>query len=242
MSSAAYAYASAGNQANSTSTSTLSAAMPAGGGAASIAAGDVIFLLAKSQTESATSTHSVPAGYGELGSIVRSDAGSGFARRYGAIQLWWKVAGVSEPSASVTLNSPGSGYDWTVQAYTYRAIGGSPLAKIVAACLDDTTGTTGAATYTPPSRTAPVGTVLAFIAQNRISGTLNEANAQGFTTRVTGTNEPAHKMMDKAVTAGSVTLPTLGIVGGTSRPWMSKSLVLDRDPGAGEWGVDRIAW
>lgn len=238
---AAYVYTSSGSEATSESLTTLSAAMPAGGGAASIAAGDVIFLLAKSQTASASTTHSAPPGYSELGSIVASDTGSGFVRRYAQMQLWWKVAGASEPSASMTINSTGGSFRFTVQSITYRAVGGA-LAKIVGACVDDTTGTTASTTYTAPSRMVPVGVAIAFIAQNNLSGALNESNAQGFTTRITSSREPALKLMDKAVTAGSITMPTLGIVGGASFPWMSKSLVLDRDPGAGEWGVDRIAW
>jgi hypothetical protein len=231
-----FSYLGSGSQSRSTSLTTLTPALPSGGSAWAV--GDALFLLVGSQTTSSGRSFTASAGWTQLGSRVDSDAGGGFARQYGSLALWWKVAATGETAPSVTLNSPGATWDWNAQVLNYRPGGAGMTPRIVTACVDDTTGTTALTSYTPPSFTSALGTAITVIAQNRASGGLTLTTSQSFATRYTQSQEPAGLWLDRDVSAGSIALPTL--TGVVARPWMSKAFTLNRTPD--DWGVDQIKW
>lgn len=233
----AYGWLADGSEASSSGggyTTTLTPVLPGG---TPVAEGDVMFLWAKGQHSVVAQTWTPPSGWTEMGGPLSVDDGNVGGRRYASLQVWVRTAGASESNPTVTVatggSSGGSLRNWSTNVFVYRPVGGSPRYGLIVPCVDDTSA--AATSYTPPSLTSPKeATAVAFIAQAAVSGTLTLASAAGFTSQTASSSDPANRILDKSVTAGSVTMPTLS--SGFSRPWMSKTFAFDRLPDSG-WSV-----
>lgn len=208
-----------------------------------LGAGDAMIVWAGGRSTANTHTFAPSGGGGgwtEIGAVVRCDYPSGpFGNRYGAMQAWWKIAAGTETSVTVTRSGAGV---WRCGIVTFRSTA-SEVAEILAGPIDDTTGSTSLTDYTAPAFTAPrtLNVIEIVQAHTDISGTMSTTNDQGFTVHTqnpAGSIRPVTNVYEKVVTAGTITMPTANI-GGTSRPWVSKSFALAAQipPASDGWSV-----
>jgi hypothetical protein len=177
---------------------------------------------------------SVPAGWTELGEHLNASTGIGGAERNG-MQLWYKVAGSSESSPTVTRSYASTIGRW--QSAIYRYVPSSPSFEfdLVADCEDYATAQFSGNTI-DVGRTS---TVVAFVASIGVSTTLAASNAQGFVRQATQSSTPAHAWYDKATTAGTVSLPDFAT---PTYSHLAKVFAFDRTVVTNEWGVDQVRW
>ena len=205
---------------------TLTLTLPSG-----IQQDDLILIYAANGEDSPQpSVTTAPSGYTQRGSGVFLDYGSGGITG----TLWWKIAGASESSPTITWNTGAStgGGLWAV-IVVYRGVDTTDPFDLASV----SEGTNSAAsTFTPPSVTTQTNNawVVSFIQTgDNNSNDLLSGSEQGFTGRLVGNtfqtttgSDAGFGVADKEITsAGSVTMPT----------WQQTTLASD------SWGYQTIA-
>lgn len=219
----AFSYVASGDYQNTSSTT--STQNPTSG-----VEGDMVILWAVSRSASSTMDFTDPTGFTPIGSVTRAQNTSLGANQHLAARFWWglRPAGASFP-LSVTRDSG---------ANTVMRIGFALLRSDAAETAgvfgtqDDTTGTTNSAAFTPADYATPNGTAMIFaFAGPDVSGALSTPSPlQSFTLDDTySSDNPAGLALSKAVTAGTIDLPTF--VRGSATAWVTRVITIDRVSG-----------
>jgi hypothetical protein len=208
---------------SSAPTSSRSTAMPTG-----TTEGDVVFVYAIGRdTNTDTVTYTPPAGWEPIGEVLRTYDASAANGNYTSMQLWWKVAGASEGSASITRNNATATLrDWRVGSFCFRPTTLQIPPRIVGR-QEESLGTSTALNYTPAPIAGPSssGIMVAFCTPD-VSGTPTLGTANGWLGVALTTGAPPSGMLLRATAVAGV-IPSPTITAGFDKPWVSKTILLD---------------
>ena len=186
--------------------------------------GDIRLMCVQGRAANDTMDWTTPSGWTALGAVQRTFYSGVASNRYGAMQLFWRAGDGASETIQVTR----------VGGVNHKAIGvrfvsdSNETPRILAGPLDDSTGSTTATSYQPPTFTMPRTATLACFAfiHPDLSGTLTVVTANGFTSLFATGGTPAGVFSyQNAAASGATSMPTYR-AGSSDRPWSSKTIAL----------------